>query len=261
MTVDLPSNDSTALPYQWTAVIHSAYLAQLSAAALHQPSVLLPFSPLHPGCVGHVPSLTSSTARPAAAVQPNSKHIQPQVFTKHPFGLSVQCNLMQQGTVTALTELIAGTARMHTCLNRIQQLMKQQQQQLSRHDSAAGHDSVAGQRQLAWHVVSSAVVQLKQIGLTFATLEVRPPPPWNSKVLQVGCHTLAFLSKKGWLQLISDMKVCSRSRECTLWHAVLRPMADILLQCISPGLNTTLCSELALDSNWLHAEDHTYTRQ
>ena len=283
MTVHLPSDGSTALPYHWTAVIHSAYLAQLSAAALHQPSMLLPFSPLLPGCVGHSPSLTSSAARLAAAVQPNLKHTQPQGFTKHPFGLSVQCNLLRHGTVTALTELVAGTARMHTCLNRIQQLMKQQQQQLNRRhlkqlqtgpgqntragqgpgialkqqpglgqaagagqdsetgqdtragqdmragqDSAAGQQTRAGQRQLAWHVVSSAAVQLKQIGLTFATLEVRPPPPWNSKVLQVWCHMLAFLSKD-WLKLISDMILCSRNTECTLCHAALIPMANMYI--------------------------------
>lgn len=230
VTIHLPSDDTTLLPYHWTAVLHSAYLAQLPTAALHQPSMLLPFSPLHPGLVSHLPSLTSSAARAAAAVQPKSAHVQPQALTKHPFGLSVQCNLMQQGTVTALVELIAGLARTHICLNRIQQLMKQQQQQLHRRhlkqqqtgagqntragqgaddmalkqqpgagqDSGAGQDlgagqqARAGQRQLAWHVLSSAVVELKKVGLTFATLEVRPPPPWNSKVSQVRRYMLAF---------------------------------------------------------------------
>ena len=246
------------LPKHWTAVIHSRYLAQLPAAVLHRSSTLLPVSPLQPGFA----SLTSSAARAAAAVQPNSVHVQPHALTKHPCGLSLQCDLMQQGTLTALTELVAGTARTQTCLNRIQQLMKQQQQQLHRQllrqqqsragqntragqstrtalkqqpgaeqaagtgldsagqaagagldsetgrdtragqdtraeqDSTAGQQTRAGQEQLAWHVPSSAVVHLKQIGLASVALDVRPPLPWNSRLSQVWCHMLAFIKAK-----------------------------------------------------------------
>ena len=34
---------------------------------------------------------------------------------------------------------------------------------------------------LAWHVISSGVVQVAEAGLTHAVLQVRPPPPWSSQ--------------------------------------------------------------------------------
>ena len=37
-------------------------------------------------------------------------------------------------------------------------------------------------QRLAWHVVSSGVVQIAHVGLHHAVLEVRPPPPWSHAV-------------------------------------------------------------------------------
>lgn len=34
---------------------------------------------------------------------------------------------------------------------------------------------------LAWHVISSGVVQVAEAGLTHAVLQVQPPPPWSSQ--------------------------------------------------------------------------------
>ena len=48
----------------------------------------------------------------------------------------------------------------------------------------ASTSSASGRRQppqpLAWHVVSSGVVQIAHVGLDHAVLEVRPPPPWSN---------------------------------------------------------------------------------
>lgn len=167
------------------------------------------------------------TAHGTAAQHQNS---QTWAINRHPAGLSVQGNLTQEGTFTALTELISGTARMHTCLSRIQQLMRSQRQQLYRAhqksqgkppkpQSAAGLGSLAGQHAragqqagtgqqaqagqqvgkegiehimaqqqqqgLVWHVLSSAVVRLKQIGLNTAVLQVYQPLHVTSPVTNV----------------------------------------------------------------------------
>lgn len=38
---------------------------------------------------------------------------------------------------------------------------------------------------LAWHVISSGVVQVAEAGLMHAVLQVRPPPPWSSRTAAV----------------------------------------------------------------------------
>lgn len=46
-----------------------------------------------------------------------------------------------------------------------------------------GRPAASGRRRppqrLAWHVVSSGVVQIARVGLDHAVLEIRPPPPWS----------------------------------------------------------------------------------
>lgn len=52
-----------------------------------------------------------------------------------------------------------------------------------------GRPAALGRRRppqrLAWHVVSSGVVQIARVGLDNAVLEVRPPPPWSHAISSV----------------------------------------------------------------------------
>ena len=306
----------------WDATIQSQYLAQLPASVIHQSQTPGPLDTALLGQQSHTALLSdvsgfghpeglrlSTVTNPAAA-----SYTQAMSVSKDLVGVSVRCNLLHGGTVTALTELVTGGARLHTCLNRIQRLMKSQQQQLLRQQQkgdngqpgqhrgagqvsqavqqtgagqqaqagqqggagqmsqagqdlhaaqqphagqqagagqqvrlgqqssarqqgtagqvskavqpaetgpqegagqqagagqqpGAGHEARSGRRQQqqqqsAWHVLSSAVVHLEQVGLTHAVLQARPPPPWTSPAAQV---THLLMTVHIWYHVFSIM--------------------------------------------------------
>lgn len=330
MTLHLSPTSIEGSPH-CVARLQSPYLAQLPASFIHlsqtpgQLGTTLLGQQCHTALLsdmsvfGNPEGLRRLALKNSATAQASSA--QALSVSKYPLGVSVQCNLLHGGTATALTELVTSGARLHTCLNRIQRLMKSQQQQLlrqqhKRHNGqpgqhrgagqvsqavqqtgagqqaeagqqggagqmsqagqephvaqqphagqqagagqqtgagqmseagqpagagpqegagqqpgakqqtgagqhpgvrqqagagqqpGAGHEARSGRRrqqqQSTWHVLSSAVVHLEQVGLTHAVLQARPPPPWTSPAAQV-----------------THLLICPHLVSCSKYHVLL----------------------------------------